>query len=40
MTSRECCDINPEKALGYILGYTISNDLTCRFFQLPERSGG
>jgi 2-keto-4-pentenoate hydratase/2-oxohepta-3-ene-1,7-dioic acid hydratase in catechol pathway len=23
-----------------ILGYTIGNDISCRFFQLPEQSGG
>ncbi|OAA52140.1 fumarylacetoacetate hydrolase [Cordyceps fumosorosea ARSEF 2679] len=40
VTSRECRDITPTEALDYILGYTIGNDLTCRFFQLPEQSGG
>lgn len=28
------------QASEYILGYTIGNDLSCRFFQLPEQSGG
>ncbi|PIG69127.1 fumarylacetoacetate hydrolase [Aspergillus arachidicola] len=40
VTSRECRDITPEQAPEYILGYTIGNDLSCRFFQLPEQSGG
>ncbi|KAJ5885916.1 uncharacterized protein N7473_008590 [Penicillium subrubescens] len=40
VTSRECRDITPEEASEYILGYTIGNDLSCRFFQLPEQSGG
>jgi 2-keto-4-pentenoate hydratase/2-oxohepta-3-ene-1,7-dioic acid hydratase in catechol pathway len=40
VTSRECRDISPEQAPEYILGYTIGNDLSCRFFQLPEQSGG
>lgn len=40
MTSRECRDVAPEEASEYILGYTIGNDLSCRFFQLPEQSGG
>ncbi|KAJ5794610.1 hypothetical protein N7457_001209 [Penicillium paradoxum] len=40
VTSRECRDITPEEASSYILGYTVGNDLTCRFFQLAEQSGG
>ncbi|KAJ5391993.1 hypothetical protein N7509_007483 [Penicillium cosmopolitanum] len=40
VTSRECRDITSEQASEYILGYTIGNDLSCRFFQLPEQSGG
>ncbi|KAJ5535561.1 hypothetical protein N7513_008747 [Penicillium frequentans] len=40
VTSRECRDITPDQATEYILGYTIGNDLSCRFFQLPEQSGG
>ncbi|KAJ5371012.1 uncharacterized protein N7496_007104 [Penicillium cataractarum] len=40
VTSRECRDITPEEASSYILGYTVGNDLSCRFFQLPEQSGG
>ncbi|KAL2866512.1 fumarylacetoacetate hydrolase family protein [Aspergillus lucknowensis] len=40
VTARECRDITPEDAPSYILGYTIGNDLSCRFFQLPEQSGG
>ncbi|KAI2823366.1 hypothetical protein CBS63078_6731 [Aspergillus niger] len=40
VTSRECRDVTPEQASQYILGYTVGNDLSCRFFQLPEQSGG
>ncbi|GKZ18424.1 hypothetical protein AbraCBS73388_000994 [Aspergillus brasiliensis] len=40
VTARECRNITPEQASSYILGYTIGNDLSCRFFQLPEQSGG
>lgn len=40
VTSRECRDLQPEDASSYILGYTIGNDISCRFFQLPEQSGG
>lgn len=40
MTSRECHDLSIEEAPSYILGYTIGNDLSCRFFQLPKQSGG
>ncbi|OJJ07617.1 hypothetical protein ASPVEDRAFT_142159 [Aspergillus versicolor CBS 583.65] len=40
VTSRECRDITPDQAHEYILGYTVGNDLSCRFFQLPEQSGG
>ncbi|PLB36083.1 fumarylacetoacetate hydrolase family protein [Aspergillus candidus] len=40
VTSRDCRDITPEEASEFILGYTIGNDLSCRFFQLPEQSGG
>ncbi|KAJ9192283.1 hypothetical protein DTO164E3_8422 [Paecilomyces variotii] len=40
VTSRECRSVTPEEASSYILGYTIGNDISCRFFQLPEQSGG
>ncbi|RLL97429.1 hypothetical protein CFD26_105591 [Aspergillus turcosus] len=40
VTSRECRDLTVEEAASCILGYTIGNDLSCRFFQLPEQSGG
>ncbi|KAF4257335.1 hypothetical protein KXV22_009476 [Aspergillus fumigatus] len=40
VTSRECHDLSIEEAPSYILGYTIGNDLSCRFFQLPKQSGG
>ncbi|GAD93912.1 fumarylacetoacetate hydrolase [Paecilomyces variotii No. 5] len=40
VTAHECRDLTPEEASEYILGYTIGNDLSCRFFQLPEQSGG
>ncbi|PPJ59949.1 hypothetical protein CBER1_09899 [Cercospora berteroae] len=40
ITSRECKNITPAEADSYILGYTVGNDLSCRFFQLPNNSGG
>ncbi|KAJ6133738.1 hypothetical protein N7523_000060 [Penicillium sp. IBT 18751x] len=40
VTSREVRDITPEEAWSCILGYTVGNDISCRFFQLPEQSGG
>jgi 2-keto-4-pentenoate hydratase/2-oxohepta-3-ene-1,7-dioic acid hydratase in catechol pathway len=40
VTSRECRDLSPDEASSCILGYVIGNDLSCRFFQLPEQSGG
>ena len=40
ITSRECKDITPEEADGYILGYTVGNDISCRKFQLQNNSGG
>ncbi|KAJ6037211.1 hypothetical protein N7540_001490 [Penicillium herquei] len=40
VTARDCLNITPEEASSYILGYTIGNDISCRFFQLPEQSGG
>jgi len=30
----------PQQAESHILGYTVGNDLSCRFFQLPNNSGG
>lgn len=40
ITSRACKDIKASEADDYILGYTIGNDLSCRFFQMPDKSGG
>ncbi|KAJ5629926.1 hypothetical protein N7528_003583 [Penicillium herquei] len=40
VTARDCLNVTPEEASSYILGYTIGNDISCRFFQLPEQSGG
>lgn len=40
MTACECRDVSPEEAASCILGYTVGNDLSCRFFQLPEQTGG
>ncbi|KAF3398145.1 Fumarylacetoacetate hydrolase domain-containing protein 2 [Penicillium rolfsii] len=33
-------NISEEKALDYVLGYTIGNDVSARNFQLPNVSGG
>ncbi|KAF2166170.1 hypothetical protein M409DRAFT_66679 [Zasmidium cellare ATCC 36951] len=40
VTSKACKDVTPEEAESYILGYTSGNDLSCRYFQLPNNSGG
>jgi 2-keto-4-pentenoate hydratase/2-oxohepta-3-ene-1,7-dioic acid hydratase in catechol pathway len=33
-------NISEEDALDHVLGYTASNDVSARFFQLPPNSGG
>ncbi|RKK06983.1 hypothetical protein BFJ66_g17001 [Fusarium oxysporum f. sp. cepae] len=33
-------DIQPQDALDYILGYTVGNDLSSRYWQRPPRAGG
>ncbi|KAL7760771.1 hypothetical protein ACKLNR_007306 [Fusarium oxysporum f. sp. zingiberi] len=38
--SRDARDVKVEEASDYILGYTIGNDLTARFYQDPKRGGG
>ncbi|KAH7267927.1 2-hydroxyhepta-2,4-diene-1,7-dioate isomerase [Fusarium solani] len=38
--SRDARDVKVEEAPDYILGYTIGNDLTARFYQDPKRGGG
>jgi len=40
VTSKDAKNIQADEADSYILGYTIGNDLSCRFFQLPNHSGG
>lgn len=40
VTSKECRDVSPDEAKGYILGYTVGNDLSCRLYQLTKNSGG
>lgn len=40
VTSRDAKNVQASDADSYILGYTIGNDLSCRFFQLPNNSGG
>jgi len=40
VTSKTCRDVSPEEAHRYILGYTIGNDLTCRYYQIPQYGGG
>jgi transcription initiation factor TFIIH subunit 2 len=32
--------VSEADALKYVLGYTLGNDLTCRYYQIPENSGG
>ncbi|QKD48523.1 2-hydroxyhepta-2,4-diene-1,7-dioate isomerase [Fusarium oxysporum Fo47] len=38
--SRDARDVKVEEASDYVLGYTIGNDLTARFYQDPKRGGG
>jgi 2-keto-4-pentenoate hydratase/2-oxohepta-3-ene-1,7-dioic acid hydratase in catechol pathway len=33
-------NISEDDALDYVLGYTMGNDVSARFFQLPPNSGG
>lgn len=33
-------NISEADALDYVLGYTVGNDVSARFFQLPPNSGG
>lgn len=40
VTSRDAKNIRASDADSYILGYTVGNDLSCRFFQLQGSSGG
>lgn len=40
MLSRDARDVKVEEASDYILGYTVGNDLTARFYQDPKRAGG
>jgi 2-keto-4-pentenoate hydratase/2-oxohepta-3-ene-1,7-dioic acid hydratase in catechol pathway len=40
ITSKDARDVSVEDASDYILGYTIGNDLTARFYQDPRRAGG
>ncbi|KAJ0418019.1 fumarylacetoacetate hydrolase family protein [Aspergillus carlsbadensis] len=37
---KDCKNTTEEDALGYVLGYTIGNDVSARNFQLPNVSGG
>jgi 2-keto-4-pentenoate hydratase/2-oxohepta-3-ene-1,7-dioic acid hydratase in catechol pathway len=32
--------VSPREADGFILGYTVGNDLSCRRYQLPKNSAG
>ena len=36
VTSKDCCDLAPSEAKSFILGYTVGDDVSCRFFQLPQ----
>ena len=40
VTSKDAKNISVGEAESYILGYTVGNDLSCRFFQMPGNSGG
>ncbi|MFI4911623.1 MAG: fumarylacetoacetate hydrolase family protein [Sedimentisphaeraceae bacterium JB056] len=36
---KSCCNVSPEEAYGYILGYTASNDVSARIWQLEKGDG-
>ena len=36
---RDVKNANPDSALDHILGYTVVNDMSSRYWQMPERSG-
>lgn len=36
---KKCCSVPKEKALDYVLGYTISNDVTARIWQKGKGGG-
>jgi 2-keto-4-pentenoate hydratase/2-oxohepta-3-ene-1,7-dioic acid hydratase in catechol pathway len=37
---RDAKNVSSSNALNYVLGYTAGNDVSARFFQLPENAGG
>jgi 2-keto-4-pentenoate hydratase/2-oxohepta-3-ene-1,7-dioic acid hydratase in catechol pathway len=37
---KDCKDVSEDQALSYVLGYTAGNDVSARYFQLPDTSGG
>jgi 2-keto-4-pentenoate hydratase/2-oxohepta-3-ene-1,7-dioic acid hydratase in catechol pathway len=38
---KEAKDLTPEdNPLDYVLGYTVGNDVSSRYWQMPDRSGG
>ncbi|VUC29697.1 unnamed protein product [Clonostachys rosea] len=39
VTSKDALNVSVEDAPGYILGYTVGNDLTARGYQDPKRGG-
>lgn len=36
---RDVKDVKAEDVVDYILGYTVGNDVSSRYWQIPERSG-
>lgn len=40
VTTKDCKNVSVKDATSYILGYTVGNDLSCRFFQLQKNSAG
>jgi 2-keto-4-pentenoate hydratase/2-oxohepta-3-ene-1,7-dioic acid hydratase in catechol pathway len=40
VTSKECKNVSVKDAPSYILGYTVGNDLSCRFFQIQKNGAG
>lgn len=38
--AKDAKNVSEEDAMNYVLGYSASNDISARNFQLPEASGG
>lgn len=39
MIGKDCKDVSEEEALNYVLGYSVGNDVSARFYNNPDVSG-